>query len=40
MHFHERSHRVIGPKGHDALTVTVDDLDGLVAAINERAGDA
>lgn len=40
VHFHERSHRVIGPKGHDALTVTVDDLDGLVAAINERAGDA
>ncbi len=36
VHFGERVRRVIGPRDHSALTVTVDDLDGLVAAINER----
>ena len=36
VHFDERVHRVIGPKDHSALTVTVDDLDGLVDAIGER----
>ncbi len=36
VHFDERVNKVIGPKNHAALTVTVDDLDGLAAAINER----
>lgn len=36
VHFDERVRRVIGMKDHSALTVTVDDLDGLVTAINER----
>ncbi len=37
VHFDERIPKVIGPRDHSALTVTVDDLDGLVTAINERA---
>ena len=37
VHFDERIPKVIGPRDHSALTVTVDDLDGLVAAVNERA---
>ena len=36
VHFEERVRRVIGLKDHSALTVTVDDLDGLVAAIEAR----
>lgn len=36
VHFDRRVRRVIGPKDHSALTVTVEDLDGLVDAINER----
>ena len=38
VHFAERISKVVGPRDHSALTVTVDDLDGLVAAINDRAG--
>lgn len=38
VHFDERVPKVIGPRDHSALTVTVDDLDGLVAAIDARAG--
>ncbi|MEO0493877.1 MAG: hypothetical protein AAF081_10720 [Actinomycetota bacterium] len=38
VHFDERVRRVIGLKDHSALTVTVEDLDGLVTAINDRAG--
>lgn len=33
VHFEQRVDRVIGPKNHSALTVTVDDLDGLVDAL-------
>lgn len=36
VHFDEKIRRVIGPRDHSALTVTVDDLHGLVAAITER----
>ena len=36
VHFAEPVHRVIGFRDHSALTVTVDDLEGLVAAIDER----
>ena len=36
IHFAERIPRVIGFQDHSALTVTVDDLDGLVEAINGR----
>ena len=36
VHFADRVPRVIGFKDHSALTVTVDDLDGLVAAIESR----
>ncbi|MFV2039473.1 MAG: hypothetical protein ACC660_04460 [Acidimicrobiales bacterium] len=36
VHFHERVRRVIGRKDHSAVTVTVDDLDGLVAALTAR----
>lgn len=35
VHFDERVHRVIGFKDHSALTVTVDDLAGLVEAIED-----
>ena len=37
VHFDERIPKVIGPRDHSALTVTVDDLDGLVTATNEDA---
>lgn len=33
IHFHEPVHKVIGPKDHSALTVTVDDCDGLLDVI-------
>jgi hypothetical protein len=33
IHFRERVPSVLRPKGHSALTVTVADLDGLVAAL-------
>lgn len=36
VHFDEPIRRVIGRKNHSALTVTVDDLDGLVQAIEAR----
>lgn len=36
VHFDSRVRRVIGMRDHSALTVTVDDLDGLVAAIEDR----
>jgi hypothetical protein len=36
VHFDERVRRVIGRKDHSALTVTVEDLDGLAQAIAER----
>lgn len=36
VHFDERVRRVIGPRDHSALTVTVDDLDGLVDTITAR----
>lgn len=39
VHFDERVRRVIGFKDHSALTVTVDDLDGLVDAIETRISD-
>ena len=39
VHFTERVRRVIGVKDHSALTVTVDDLEGLVTAIEERRTD-
>lgn len=35
IHFHEPVRRVIGRKNHSALTVTVDDCEGLVEAIGE-----
>ena len=38
--FDEKVRRVIGSKDHSALTVTVDDLDGLAQAINEAKGAA
>jgi hypothetical protein len=34
-HFEPRIHRVLGVRDHSALTVTVADTEGLVAAINE-----
>ena len=36
VHFDQRVKRVLGPKDHSAVTVTVDDLVGLVAAIEAR----
>jgi hypothetical protein len=36
VHFADRVHRVIGVKDHSAVTVTVDDLDGLVDAITDH----
>ncbi len=39
VHFEHRVRRVIGFKDHSAVTVTVDDLDGLVAAIEARVSD-
>ena len=38
VHFAERIPKVIGLRDHSALTVTVDDLDALVTAINDRVG--
>jgi hypothetical protein len=35
VHFVDRIPRVFGRKDHSALTVTVEDLDGLVAALGE-----
>jgi hypothetical protein len=35
IHFEPRIHRVLGLRDHSALTVTVADTEGLVAAINE-----
>ena len=36
VHFDDRVRRVIGFQPHSALTVTVDDVDGLVRAIEDR----
>ena len=33
VHFHDPVRRVIGPRNHSALTVTVDDCEGLIEAI-------
>lgn len=38
VHFDQRVRRVVGFKDHSALTVTVDDLEGLVAAIEAHTG--
>lgn len=35
IHFQSRIHRVLGLRDHSALTVTVADTDGLVAAIEQ-----
>jgi hypothetical protein len=35
IHFEPRIHRVLGLRDHSALTVTVDDSEGLVAAITD-----
>ena len=35
VHFAERVPKVIGVKDHSAVTVTVDDLEGLLAAIED-----
>ena len=35
VHFHERVGPVMGLRPHSALTVTVEDLDGLVALLGE-----
>ena len=35
VHFEPRLRRVIGLRDHSALTVTVDDPEGLVAALND-----
>lgn len=34
IHFEPRIHRVVGFRDHSALTVTVADVEGLVAALN------
>jgi len=34
VHFHERVRSVLGPSGHSALTVTVADIEGLIAALD------
>ncbi len=39
VHFDQRIPKVIGLRDHSALTVTVDDLNGLVDAINSRVAD-
>jgi hypothetical protein len=36
MHFRERVPSFLRRKGHSALTVTVEDLDGLVEILNRR----
>jgi hypothetical protein len=33
VHFHERVRSVLRPSGHSALTVTVADIEGLIAAL-------
>ena len=33
LHFHERVPSLLGPNGHSALTVTVEDLEGLTGAV-------
>jgi hypothetical protein len=38
VHFDEKVRRVIGFKDHSALTATVDDLEGLVHAIDAARG--
>ena len=38
VHFDKKIPRVAGFKNHSALTVTVEDLDGLVQAINDAQG--
>lgn len=38
VHFKDKIRPVIGFKRHSALTVTVDDLDGLCNAINDSVG--
>jgi hypothetical protein len=38
VHFAQRVRAVIGPRNHSALTVTVEDLDGLVAALPHVSG--
>ena len=35
VHFHDKVKRVVGFRDHSALTVTVADVDGLVAALAE-----
>jgi hypothetical protein len=35
VHFRERVRRVVGPRAHSALTVTVADPEGLVALLGE-----
>ena len=35
IHFEPRIHRVLGLRDHSALNVTVDDCEGLVAALND-----
>ena len=37
VHFHEPVRKVIGPRNHSALTVTVEDCEGLLEAIGEDA---
>lgn len=39
VHFEDRVRRVIGVRDHSALTVTVEDLDGLLDAITSRITD-
>jgi len=34
VHFHERVRSLLRPSGHSALTVTVADLEGLIAALD------
>lgn len=38
VHFHERVHRQLGFRDHSAVTVTVEDLDGLVTALEAATG--
>lgn len=39
IHFEPRIRRVIGPRDHSALTVTVEDLDGLVVELTGGPGE-
>jgi hypothetical protein len=34
VHFHERVRSILRPSGHSALTVTVADVEGLIAALD------